>query len=51
MTVDGVNSKLFEGDYKIVPQGFKHKYRAITKTYILEIQFGDTCEERDIVRL
>ena len=40
-----------KGDYVMVPEQEIHQYIALRKTYVLEIQFGDSCVERDIVRV
>ena len=39
------------GDYYLAATGDLHKYIAITPTWVLEIQYGERCEESDIVRL
>lgn len=39
------------GEFKIVQAGEKHKYFAIFSTFVLEIQYGDKCDESDIVRV
>ena len=39
-----------KGDYVYIPKEKGHQYFPLTKTTVLEIQFGDKCEEGDIVR-
>jgi mannose-6-phosphate isomerase-like protein (cupin superfamily) len=39
------------GDYIHVPCKTNHEYSPFTKTLVLEIQYGEKCEEADIVRL
>ena len=34
-----------------VATGDKHEYMALTPSFILEIQYGQACEEKDIVRI
>lgn len=43
--------KCEQNDTFIVEKGEKHRITAFTKLKILEIQYGEKCEERDIVRL
>jgi mannose-6-phosphate isomerase-like protein (cupin superfamily) len=42
---------LVKGDWQNIPNQVWHKLRAITNTWILEIQYGDKCVEWDIVRI
>lgn len=39
-----------ENEWQIVPQGVSHRYLAVLPTLVLEIQYGDKCDERDIIR-
>ena len=39
------------GDYRRVPMGQTHQFKASSRCLVLEIQYGDKCEEEDIVRL
>lgn len=39
------------GDFKIVNVGTGHQYMPWKKTIVLEIQYGEKCEESDIVRI
>lgn len=40
-----------KGFYYSIPVGETHKYKAIFPTLILEIQYGELCDEGDIVRI
>lgn len=42
---------VFGGGWEQVAKRESHQYKAIETTYVLEIQYGATCEEMDIVRL
>lgn len=47
-----LNMKLAEkGDYRNIAVGKIHQFIAAVSTYVLEIQYGDKCDERDIVRV
>lgn len=39
------------GDYWHISRGSWHKYYAMKSTIILEVQYGDKCDERDIIRI
>lgn len=39
------------GQFALVSEHAWHQYRAATKTLVLEIQFGEKCEESDIERV
>jgi len=39
------------GEYRHVPIGVHHKFVAIETSWFIEIQYGDLCEEEDIVRV
>lgn len=39
------------GEYRLVPIKEFHYYRAKTSSLVLEIQYGEKCEESDIVRI
>lgn len=39
------------GGYALIPEQEVHQYIALKKTYVLEIQYGESCRENDIVRL
>lgn len=38
------------GEYVNVPRGMLHRFTADDYTWVLEIQYGDKCDEADIVR-
>jgi len=38
------------GDYATVGRHIMHKFHATKSTYVLEIQYGTKCEEKDITR-
>lgn len=40
-----------QGDYVLVPEQHAHQYTPWSRTWVLEIQYGETCEEKDIVRI
>lgn len=40
-----------EGDYLHIPKGSWHQYQAHKTTLVLEVQYGERCDEGDIVRL
>lgn len=42
---------LVKGDYYHIPKGSWHRYEAKENSLILEIQYGDRCEESDIIRI
>jgi len=42
---------LESGQWALIQAQNLHQYIAQKKTYVLEIQYGDKCEESDIVRL
>lgn len=44
------NSFLRRGEFKLIYQNIWHRYKAKTKTLVLEIQYGDKCDETDIER-
>lgn len=39
------------GDFAEVKEGALHNYYAYTPTLVLEIQYGEKCDEEDIVRV
>ncbi len=39
-----------EGSYANIPRNYWHRYVAYRNTWILEIQYGEQCEETDIIR-
>jgi len=46
------NGKLVEkNEWRNVEMLCPHQYNAMKVTYVLEIQYGDKCDEEDIVRL
>lgn len=49
--VDGERYSLSEGMGFLVKADMWHWYLATTRTLVLEIQYGDKCEESDIVRI
>lgn len=42
---------LTRGDYWLVDVLKVHQYTALSPTWVLEIQYGETCIEEDIVRV
>lgn len=40
-----------KGNYKVIQRFEMHTYYALSKTWILEIQYGESCQEKDIVRV
>lgn len=50
-TCETAHDDVMAGDYRYVWRGFKHKYLALSKTLVLEIQYGEKCSEEDIVRV
>jgi hypothetical protein len=42
---------LKEGSFREIQVGEVHTYYCVTPAYILEIQYGERCEESDIERL
>ena len=51
-TLGGINStRVHGGDYTLIQRGELHQYHPWSKTLVLEIQYGDKCEESDIVRI
>lgn len=51
MTVDGNRKSLLEGNWVVIGKNIMHTFTALYKTYILEIQYGESCKEEDIIRL
>lgn len=51
ITKDDVHVDVRSGDYMVIPRFTKHKYLAHIPTFVLEVQYGDRCEEEDIVRV
>ena len=49
--LDGETSLINKGDFKIVSTRGKHRFTAAKITYVLEIQFGEKCDENDITRI
>lgn len=39
------------GDYKMIRCGRWHQYMAARPTWVLEVQYGETCKEADIERV
>lgn len=51
---DGTRKHDYEvkgGDWALVKKGKIHMFGAHMPTWILEVQYGDKCEEGDIIRL
>lgn len=42
---------LGNGEYSEIPEQTLHTHYALKPTYVLEIQYGEKCEEADIVRI
>ena len=51
MRVGGKMTDIKPGEWRHVPIGTQHKFVAIDSSLFLEIQYGDFCEEEDIVRV
>ena len=51
MKLAGTIGDIKAGEYCLVPISMQHKFIAINPTWVLEIQYGDLCEEEDIVRI
>lgn len=49
--LDGVKSRVSEGDVIKVSEKIKHGIKALTQLEIIEVQIGDKLEEEDIVRI
>lgn len=49
-TCEKIEEQVMAGDFKCVWRGFRHQYLAMSKTLVMEIQYGDKCEESDIAR-
>jgi len=47
----GILDNKLDGHVLNVPQNEWHKYKALTPTLVLEIQYGNKCSERDIERV
>jgi mannose-6-phosphate isomerase-like protein (cupin superfamily) len=39
-----------QGDYVMVESGVRHRFTALTCSMVLEIQYGEKCDEEDIIR-
>lgn len=39
------------GEWRLVSRKDLHTYEAFTRTWVLEIQYGEECREEDIVRV
>jgi mannose-1-phosphate guanylyltransferase / mannose-6-phosphate isomerase len=50
MYIEGALIAVQSGDFRIVHQTYWHQFTAWLPTTVLEIQFGDKCDEKDIVR-
>lgn len=44
-------STMRAGHYATVPRRIKHQFCAASATWVLELQYGEKCDEQDIVRL
>lgn len=49
--IDGKYYKCKKNDTFTIEKGKKHRITAFSKLRILEIQYGEKCEEKDIVRI
>lgn len=41
----------YNGRYYLIKRGYAHTFEAWKPTWVLEIQYGDKCDEGDIVRI
>jgi len=47
-----LNTKIVrKGDWRVIHKKRTHQFTALKPSWVLEIQYGDKCEEEDIVRL
>lgn len=44
------NQRIRAGEWRLAQKRRKHRYIATSRTWVLEIQYGDICIEEDIVR-
>jgi len=50
-TKDDISRSIRNGESILIERGSRHSFRATVPTTVLEIQFGNQCIEKDIVRL
>lgn len=48
---DGSEFPVAQGDYVHVGSRVRHRFTALTCSLVLEVQYGDKCDEQDIVRV